>query len=214
MLSAKQRAWVFFMTKDLENRLSTFALDFYSFVRLKAHFVPGELIVPRTRVLFDGFDRLFNYDESKEALERYKELEQEYTSISLNDAPDDLLIAAAISLTNISDLYKNCADYAEALKLLEIVKNIREKQYGNRHALTASAYKKIAEVCELQGDFTKALEWYDATATIYEQELGYDNITTSEIYCAIGLMHDELGDFNEALSWYMKALEICGNDKA
>ncbi|MCL1982512.1 MAG: hypothetical protein FWG53_05380 [Clostridiales bacterium] len=38
VLAKKKKIWLFFMTKDLERRLSTFAYDFYSFVRLKAHF--------------------------------------------------------------------------------------------------------------------------------------------------------------------------------
>jgi len=214
MLSAKQRVWVFFMTKDLENRLSTFAFDFYSFVRLKAHFEPDEIDMPVGRLFFDGFDRLFNFYESKEALARYKELEEEYTSLSLVDAPDDQLTAAAISLSNISDLHKNCAEYAEALTLLDIVKSIKVKLYGSNHIYTASTYGKIAEICSMQGNFAKALEWYNEVVSIYEQELGHDHIDTGEIYVSIGLVYDELGDYSEALSWYMKALKVCGNDKA
>ena len=214
MLSAKQRVWVFFMTKDLDRRLSTFALDFYSFVRLKANFEPDEIDMPVGRLYFDGFDRLFNFDQSKEALDRYKELEQEYTSLSLDDTPDDRLIAAAISLSNISDLHKNCAEYSEALVLLDIVKNINEKLYGNNHTYTTSTYGKIAEVYALQGDFTRALELYNTVLSTYEQELGHNDVKTGGIYVSIGLTYDGLGDYNEALSWYMKALEICENDEA
>ena len=159
MLSAKQRAWVFFMTRDLDSRLSAFAFDVYSFVRLKAHFEQDEIDIPCGLAYFDGFDRMLSFDESKEALERYSELEQHYTSLSIIDAPDDELNAAAISLTNISDLYRNCAEYAQALNLLEIVKSIKEKLYGNEHINTASTYSKIAFAFSGQHDYSSALEW-------------------------------------------------------
>ena len=211
MLSAKQRIWVFFMTKDLDYRLSTFAFDFYSYVRLMAHFEADEVDLHSLRLNFDGFDRMFNFDDSKEALERYKELEEHYTSLSLANTPEDQLSIAAITLTNISDLYKNCAEYGKALDLLDLVRRINKKLYGSMHANTAFTYKKIGEVCDLQGYFDKALEWYTKAIAVYEKEFGAEHITTGEVYTYIGHTYDELGKYNEALLWYEKALKTCEN---
>ena len=209
MLSKKHKAWLFFMTKDLENRLSTFAFDIYSYVRLKAHFLPEkEDELGRQEFMTYDIDDHVNIEKAREALERYRDLEEELTSLPLDTTPREQLLSAAITLSNIAKLYRNCADYANALRLLEITRDIRETHLGTWHPDTASIYNDIAIVYNDQGDYGKALEWNDKALAIREKTLGKEHPDTANTYNNIAFTYYKQGDYGRALELLVKALAI------
>ena len=210
MLSKKNKAWFFFMTKDLDYRLSTFAFDIYSFVRLKAHFLPekGEGFGDSRMI---DIEVPINYARAKEALERYRDLEAQLVALVLegsSTASDNQLISAAASLSNIAELYSNCADFENALRLFEIVRGLRERLKGMWHPDTADTYNDIAYVYYTQGNNAEALKWFEKAMAIQEKVLGIENASTAGTYSEIGMTYSQIGDYAKALEWLEKALAI------
>jgi len=207
MLAKKDRAWVFFMSRDTEYRLSTFAHDIYSYVRMKVHFQAEEKKEPKEPEMRGLHDRL-NVQKATAMLEQYKELEARHMSLSLNDTPDNQLLSAAMTLSDIAELYKNCARYDDSLKLYEKVLQIRKKVLGDEHLDTATAYNNIAFLYDSQGDYPKALEWYGKALAIRERVLGKEHPDTATTYNNIAGVYYNQGDYPKALEWYEKALAI------
>ena len=207
VLAKKRKIWFFFMTKDADHRLSTFAYDIYSYVSQKAHFQDEEeRDFEGNRIL--EFEERHNFSQIKEMLARYKDLEKHYLALSLENTHDKQLLSSAVSLNNIATLYKDCADYENALKLLERIKAIREKVLGKEHPSTATTYNNIALVYGSQGDYTKALEWNEKALAIHEKVLGKEHPDTATTYNNIAFVYSRQGDYTKALEWYEKALAI------
>jgi len=178
VLANKRKVWIFFMTEEAEDRLSKFAYDIYSYVSQKVRFLDEE------EVNFEGgqlleFEERHNFTKIKEMLTRYAELEEEYMALSLEDTPQEKLLSSAIALINIAKLYKDCADYENAIRLLERVKSIHEKVLGKEHPDTATTYNNIAGVYKNQGDFSKALDWYYKSYKIFLNTLGRTHPNTN-----------------------------------
>jgi tetratricopeptide (TPR) repeat protein len=208
MLAKMHKAWFFFMTKETDNRLAAFAFDVYSYVRLKAHFTQEIAEGPLNDQIISYFDKPVNLYEAKEALARYKDLEKQLLALPLDDTADNQLLAAAITLSNIADLYFNCAQYEDAHKLLGTVRKIREKILGSVHPDTAAAYNDMALVCDSQGDYDKALELFGNALAIYEKVLAKEHPDTAATYNNIAGVYLHQGDYVKALEWYGKALAI------
>jgi len=177
VLADKRKVWLFFMTEEAENRLSTFAYDIYSYVRQKVRFKNEEESDFEGRQLLD-FEERHNYFQIKETLARYKELEERYLALSLDDTPEEQLLSSAFTLMNIATLYRDCADYENAHRLLERIRIIREKVLGKEHPSTATTYNNIAGVYDRQGDYSKALEWYIKSYKIVFYKLGAEHPST------------------------------------
>jgi tetratricopeptide (TPR) repeat protein len=205
MLARKEKSWVFFMTKDLQYRLSTFAHDIYSYVRMKAHFQAEE--ESDSEELQDFHDRQ-NVQKIKAMLEQYKAMEAQLMSLSLHDTPDNQLLSAAVTLTNIAELYRDCAEYGRSFELCKKTLQIREKVLGKENPDTATAYNNLAEICQKQGDYTQALELYKEALIIKEKVLGKEHPSTAITYNNIASVYDEQGEYTQALQLYKKALII------
>ena len=207
MLAKKHKAWLFFMDKDLDDRLSTFAFDFYSYVRQKARFLPEEeeVLAPQRNT---DFEKPVNLNQAREALARYRDIEEQLISLPLDDTPDNQLLSAATTLSNIADLYSNCADYVNALRLLDIARTIRERIKGTWHPDTAAVYNDIARVYNLMGEYPKALELYQKALEICKKALGEEHSNTAATYNNIALVYNNLGDYAKAMEFYQKDLEI------
>ena len=210
MLSKKNKAWLFFMTKDLDHRLSTFAFDFYSYVRLKAHFLPEKDLEPSNQNIIE-FTKPVNIGKAREALARYKDLEEKLASLPMDGTPDNQLITAATALTNIAELYANCSEYANALRLLETVKEIREKTRGEWHPDTAATYNDIATAYFEQGEYAKALEWLGKVLAIREKTLGKEHQGTAVAYNNLAVVCRFQGDYAKSLEWHRKAMAVREN---
>jgi tetratricopeptide (TPR) repeat protein len=179
LLAKKKKAWFFFMEKKTEDSLSTFAYDIYSYVLLKIHFgyeanvILDEYAKPIAELPVDTYTDI-------ELLNRYKKLEKELLELPLNGTPDNQLLSAAITLEYIAQLYKNNANYVDALRILEIVKKIREKILGHWHLDTATTYINIANIHKLQNEFLTALEWNKKALAIYKKTMESEQIFIAE----------------------------------
>jgi len=207
MLARKDKIWIFVMTKDAEHRLSTFAHDIYSYVRMKAHFQAEEETSPKELQILHFHDRQ-SVQKIKVMLEQYKALEEQLMSLSLHDTPDTKLLSAAITLADIANLYYDCAEYGDSFRLLEKGLQIREKVLGSEHPDTAATYNNIAGVYDNQGDYPKALEWYQKALAIRKKVLGSEHPDTAAMYNNIAGVYSSQGDYPKALEWYQKALAI------
>jgi len=207
ILAKEQKIWFFCMTKDMDDRLATFAYDIYSYIRMKAHF-QAEKESDHDQPQIAVFDQPHNYEQIQEMLSRYRELEEEYMSLPIEYTSDNQLLSAAISLSNISQLYMDSADYNNALKLLERIKDIREKVLGKEHTDTAATYNSIGKVYYRQRDYFHALEWSQKALDIRETVLGVEHPYTAENYNNIGEVYRSHGDYQQALEWHVKALAI------
>ena len=201
------KVWFFFMTEEADYRLSTFAHDIYSYVSQKAFFQDEEESDFEGKYILRD-DNYYDYAQIKETLLRYKELEDKYMGLSLEDTPDNQLLSAAVTMSNIAKLYNNCAEYSNALRLFERVKAIREKVLGKEHPDTARTYNNIATVYNVQGDYAKALEWYEKALAICEKMLGKEHPNNATTYNNIANVYSVQGDYTKALEWYEKALAI------
>jgi len=207
MLTGKRKLWIFFMTKDADYRLSTFAYDMYSYVSQKTHFQDEEESDFEGKQLLE-FEERHNILQIKEMLARYKDLEERYMVLSLDETPNEQLLSSAVSLMNIATLYRDCADYENALRLWERIKTIREKVLGWEHTDTATSYNNIGFVYERQGDYNKALEWHEMALAIREKVLGKEHKDTAISYNNIAMVYYNQGDYNKALEWYVKSYSI------
>jgi len=112
LLAKKNKVWIFLMTKETEYRLSTFAHDIYSCVKLKAYFTEEQL-------------EDFESAETHERLKQYREIEERYMALPLEDTPHNQLLSAAITLSTIAELYDKCADKHNAARVRKKVNDIK-----------------------------------------------------------------------------------------
>lgn len=97
--------------------------------------------------------------KQKKQLERNKELEESYMSMSLEDTPKNQLLSSAIALMNIARLYTGCKGYDNAFCVLEKAMEIRKCYLDLESLYLAITYNEITFVYSKQGDYSKALEW-------------------------------------------------------
>jgi len=210
--------WVFGMTPDVEEFLSRAAMDFYSFVRIQVHFeneiesindISSGAFQPRFMKSGDirTGDYYGTYEEAVQQMQRYDDLRDELMNLPMDAAPERLL-ASAMTLENIADLYDKYGRYDDALNLLEYIKPIREKLLGEEHADTAAIYHKIGLVYFLKSEYDKSLIWYQKALAIREKVLGDNHPATAVTYNDIALVYSRQKKYNKALNLYQKALVI------
>jgi len=207
LLAHKEKMWFFFMTEDVDNRLGTFAYDFYSYVRLKVRFSAEEAPdIGREPIL--QFENRYNTTQVKETLDRYKALEERYMQMPLDGGDENQLLSAAVALTDIAILYRDYADDDNALRIFEKVKEIREGILGEDHPDTAETYNNIAFMYSKLNEYAMALEWNQKALVIKEKVLGKEHPDTATTYNNIAFMYGEQGEYASALEWHQKALVI------
>jgi hypothetical protein len=152
MLARLGKIWIFGMTPDLDDLLATSAYDFYSYIRLKVHFQNEPGVVPplkRPQVV-NAYP--FSPELLKKQLKSYQPEKKRLMSLSLEETEPQQLLSAAITLSNIAELYCANSDYKYALSLYERIALIRENILGKEHPDTAATYSNIAKVCDNMRD--------------------------------------------------------------
>jgi tetratricopeptide (TPR) repeat protein len=176
-LYAKQ-GWIWFwcVTPELERRLMRLALDYYSFVRLKARFEDDPLAVrreaqttpartpPQRLGSWGGLgERYTGFPPKKHTLQMLQDYEGMVASalaLDLGSAPRHQALSAATTLTNAARLLNDAEEYGRALELLERVRETRERLLDEGAKETMDTYRDIATVYENLGDGASALAWY------------------------------------------------------
>ena len=207
-LAKERRIWLFFMTEDMDARLSVFAFDIYSRIMLKARFQAEEGNGGDAAQRTAPADRAYNIADIRDAIKRQARLEKQLMALSMEDTPRDQLLSSALTLTAIAKLYTDCADYEKALLLLERVRGIREQALGDRHPDTAAAYNDVGDVYARQGEYVKALEMFQKASAVNERALGAEHPETATTYSNIAGAYFRQGEYGKALAWYEKALAI------
>ncbi|MCL2387547.1 MAG: tetratricopeptide repeat protein [Defluviitaleaceae bacterium] len=207
MLARKEKMWFFSMTENMANRLMATARDFYSYARLKIRFQP-EADEEFEGMHIKDFDNRHNVQQIKETLNRYKELEERYMAMSVEKNTRNELLSAAIALIDIATLYRDCAEYENALKLLEKTREIREGQLEPEHPDIATTYNNIAFMYDEQANYDVALHWYQKALAINEKVFGKEHPNTATTYNNIALVYSHQKEYDTALHWYQKALSI------
>lgn len=206
-LARTKKIWIFFMDMDLENRLLGFAYDFCSFIRQRVRFESehDEDFEGRGLLKFDG---RYNFGKIKGQLKRYSEMEERYMALPLEGTPRNQLLSAALALVGIAELYRDCGEYENALRILEKIRKIREHELGTEHPDTCKNYNDTAMIYFDQTDYNKALEWYRKALKISSEVMGSNHRYIATYSNNIALTYNELGDYTTALEWYQKALDI------
>jgi len=207
LLAKKKKIWIFFMDKDMEYQISTFAYDFYAYVRQKIYF-DAELDEE-----FDGkqileFDGRHNVLQIQETLKRSKDLEDRYMALPIEGTATTQLLSAAMALTNIAELYRDCAEYDNALGLLMKVKEIRERVLELDHPDIAETYNDIAVIYFLKGEYSKALEWYQQALDITKIMQGKEHPNTATVCRNIAHVYTMQGNYDKAHELLQEALDI------
>jgi len=206
-IARKRRIWFFFMDKETDDRLAGFAFDVYAYVRMKVHFTPE----PEEEIIalpLPELEEQHNVEEIRKTLARYKDMEERYMALPLDGTEDGQLLAAAVTLENIAALYKNYADYSNALRLLNRIMAIREKVLGEMHQDTAIACNNIAYANKYLNDTYSALPWYERALNINKEVLGDNHPSTADNYNNIAIIFSEQEDYTKAIEFHEKALGI------
>ena len=217
-LTEIKRIWVFAMTPDTDELLSRTAMDFYSFVRIQAHFEDergneddAEKHEIRNLLIIGGDIRnggyYGSYEEAAQQMERYGDLRDELIGLPMDAGPDRML-TAAITLENIADLYERYGKYDDALELLERVKDIREEFLSEEHADTATVYHKIGNIYINKGKYCQSLDWHMKALAIRKKVFGDNHLATAESYNDAALVFIRQGNFDNAMEWFQKASAI------
>ncbi|MCL1843757.1 MAG: tetratricopeptide repeat protein [Defluviitaleaceae bacterium] len=216
VLAEKQKIWIFFMTKDTEYRLSLHALDFYAYVRIKVHFAAEEETAPTGTEILDFHNR-HNVEMIHEMLEQYKPLEEQLmalpTDVFNNFAEDykNRLLSAAVTLSNIAELYENCADYNRALELYSKALQIRENVLAIDDADIAVTCHNIGYIHDAMGEYDTAIKWHEKALIIKKGHIEINHQSVAITYNSMGAAYYSKNDFTKALEMYENALDIYEN---
>ncbi|MCL2747640.1 MAG: tetratricopeptide repeat protein [Oscillospiraceae bacterium] len=159
MLARMGKVWVFGATALMDDKLARTAMDFYAYVRLQAKF-PEQ---PEALTIGARFpeSRLFNSsEEARRMIATYGELEERLLAEDTEGLEDKQRLSIAATLENIAGAYFDCGQYDHALRLLERVRCIREKELGTEHPDTIKTYNKIGRNYYELGQHNEALRWY------------------------------------------------------
>ena len=210
MLSRHGKIWIFGMTEATDNTLAIEAVDFYSFVRVRACFEEENPIHQPETIHYESEPGMFaSVQEARERLNAYAEMEKMCLNLDLDgNTPRGALLSAAVTLENIADVYLFTGEYGNALQCAQKAMEIREKVLGKEHPDTAMIYNNLAFVYRHQGNYAKALEMYQKALVICEKVLGKEHPNTATTYNNMAVVYSKQRLFSEALECNEKALYI------
>jgi tetratricopeptide (TPR) repeat protein len=212
MLSRHNRIWIFGTTEDSRYRILKLAPDFYSFVRVKPHFIEDDNSVLQKYARIGSYDDLpfATAQEAQEFLKAYEVMENEYLSLDINSnmLSREKILSSSLTLENIAKAYVNLGNYHKAMLCLQKSLIIREKFLGEDHPDTAAAYSNIATIYYFQSEYTEACSLYLKALAVCEKVLEKDHSFTATIYNNIAGVYAHQGEYSKAHSLWQKALSI------
>ena len=185
---------VFCMTEEARKRINRGAHDFFTFFKL---LIPFKAEV-RERSFLMSDAQLPPEDMSM------GNVEAEIPA----DWPEERQLTRAITYSRWAREFMKQFRFQDALKLLNIVREVRERWFGDWHPETAVTYEDLGTVYWKMRHPKEALEWFRKTLRIYEDTLGENSIDVAEICHYIGWVCRDLEEYSSALDWHQKSLEI------
>ena len=201
MLANLKKNLIFVTTPYGDDKLSTGAYDFYSFIKLRIQFEDQKPErIEETQIITeepaDFPEKELSAEEKRQvldwAMERAKQAMEAYAEAKYPDSirlwPKVIKIhenilgsehpVTAISYNNLAGVYIAQGAYEKAEELYRKALRIREEVLGENHPSTATSYNNLAGVYEDQGAYEKAEELYQKALRIDEEVLGKDHPTT------------------------------------
>jgi len=105
-------------------------------------------------------------------------------------------------------VYKEKAEYKQALEDTLESLSIRRSLYGEKHPDVATSIHNLGSVYECKGEYRKALEYYLKALDIRKSVSGEKNTETAGCYMNLGQIYVDLEEYKTALKYYFQALEI------
>ena len=119
---------------------------------------------------------------------------------------EDLTLSPLYNYIGI--IYREMADYKNALKYHEKDRVICEKDLGIWHNNTGNTYDSIANVYLAMGEYDKALVYYEKALAIAEKVLGTEHLNTAATYENMANVYSAMGDYDKALEYFEKSKVI------
>ena len=119
---------------------------------------------------------------------------------------EDLTLSPLYNYIGI--IYREMADYENALKYHEKDRVICEKDLGIWQNNTGNTYDNIANVYLAMGEYDKALVYYEKALAIAEKVLGTEHLNTAATYDNIAIVYSDMGDYDKALEYFEKSKAI------
>ena len=193
MLTATGKTFVFGVTREAHERLLRYALDFSSFIKLTLSLdeqTDNQIPELVTEDAIKPTDRSCGVD-----------VEVDFS------LPREKLLSLAVSLSNQAEDAKQECRFADAVTLYKKALDIRVKELGTGHPITAEIYNDLGAVYHKMGDYTQALKYY-------QKSLAIDKISSTEHpdtaidYNNLGSIYYDMGDYPRALEFHQRALAI------
>lgn len=152
-LSRHGKIWIFGMTEAVDNKLAVEAVDFYSFVRVRACFEEENPIHQPEMINPISASGMFtSVQEARERRNAYADMEKRYLNLDPDgDTPKGALLSAASTLRHIADAYLFIGEYGNALQCAQKAMEIREKVLGKNHRNTLITMNNLANLLEDKG---------------------------------------------------------------
>lgn len=143
----------------------------------------------------------------KQAIGQYNKAIKILEELGKEEERKDRLKKAQL-YNNIGLVYKEIAEYEQAIKYLQDALDIRTKEVGKKNIITGIYINNIGLVYRSIGKYDKALNCYNKTLEIFMAKYGYSDSRVATLYNNIGAVYKSKGDFGQALFNSQKALEI------
>ena len=104
--------------------------------------------------------------------------------------------------------YKKFNQYDEAIKEIEIARNMYRNILGNEHPQVTISTNYLCTIFYEQGEYSKAKEGLLEALEINKRILGEKHPSIGDTYRRIGCCHKEEGKYNEAFDYFKRSLNI------
>jgi tetratricopeptide (TPR) repeat protein/tRNA A-37 threonylcarbamoyl transferase component Bud32 len=114
----------------------------------------------------------------------------------------------ATSLDNLALLYRDMADYREALPLLEQALALRKQRLGGQHPDYATSLNNLAKLYRDMGDYRKALPLFEQARDLDKQRLGEGHPRYAASLNSLAVLYRAMGDYRKALPLVVQARDL------
>ena len=162
-----------------------------------------EAAIERAHDLNQQAVELYQQGHYREAESLFRQALAIYHEQSREHHPD-----AAISLSNLAELYRTQGRYREAEHYFLQALAILREQLGEDHPLVATNLNNLAELYRAQGRYREAEPRFLQALEIYQAALGEQHPDVAASLNNLGGLYQSQGRYSEAEASFLKALDI------